>query len=697
MTKTTQAITYQDALFELGCEELPPKLVNKLLASLVASVSDGLAEQELSFESITPYASPRRIALLITQLQSCQPERLVERKGPALQAAFTEDGKATKAAEGFARSCGTTVDKLQKLETDKGCWLTFKAQQAGQTIQQLLPVILEKALKRLPIAKPMRWGDQAVQFARPVHWMILLYGKSVIEWEFFAVKAGNETYGHRFHAPQAITIEQPKDYVELLQKQGFVTADPHVRQTTICQQVTALAKGISATAVIEDALLEEVNYLVEWPQAYLCKFDDDFLKIPAEALIAAMQDHQKAFALRDKQDKLLPAFIAISNIQSKNEEQVRHGNEKVMRARLADAAFFYHADAKQALHERAEALKNVVFQANLGTLYDKSQRIKYIASQIAEHLVIDAKNIKRAAELCKTDLLTDMVGEFPELQGIMGYYYALQDKEHKDVAVALQEQYQPRFADDIVPTTLTGAILAIADRVDNLVSIFGINKAPTGEKDPFGLRRAAIGLLRILLECEIDINFVSLIDFAIASHQQALANNNVKVEVEQFIFDRLRYYYQRQEMDVGIINAVLACKPTNVMDFHKRMLAVQHFRQLAEAESLAIANKRVKNILQKEKSAALNGEIDVNLLQEQAERQLVELLNTKEKIVMPLYQQRNYVEMLSELASLRKPIDDFFDQVMVMAEDPALKQNRLRLLVKLQHLFSHVADISVLQ
>ncbi len=684
-------------LFELGVEELPPKLVTPLIDHLHANVSKQLMQAELSFKEIISYATPRRLALLITELVDKQPDRVIERKGPAIKAAFDPQGKPTPAALGFARSCGVNVDQLIEIDTDNGARLGYSQAEAGKTTISLLPDIFHKALASLPIPRPMRWGDNVTEFIRPVHWLVMLYGNDIVPAELYGNNADRYTYGHRFLAPEKLNIPQARDYAQLLFDQGKVIVDLAKRQQTIVQQAKQHAQQHNAQVLIDETLLREVVNIVEWPVACWCEFDPAFLQVPAEALIAAMQDHQKCFPIIDANNNLLANFIAISNIESRDQQQVIVGNQRVMSSRLADAKFFYETDCKQSLASRIEGLKHILFQAKLGTLYDRIERLQVIAQQIASRLQCDEGLAQRAALLCKTDLLTDLVYEFPELQGIMGYYYARNDNEPEEIALALREHYLPRYAKDELPTTPLGCIIAITDRIERLVAIFSINQGPTGEKDPFGLRRAAIGLLRIILEKNIDLDLQELIKITIASYQQTLENPHTLNEVMDFLFERLRHWYQSHDVSTNIIAAVLANKPTSPLDFQYRLDAVKHFYTLPEAESLAIANKRVKNILQKQATdLAGTDTFDDKVLKETAEKTLAQLIREKEVAVSPLVEQRDYVKVLTELATLKDPIDDFFDNVMVVVDDKNLRQNRLALLARLRNLFIKVADISLL-
>lgn len=690
----------QDFLFEIGFEEVPAKMLPNLARALAQGIEQGLAKAELSYTTIDSFATPRRIAVIIKNLQTKQADRIVERKGPALNAGYDTQGNPTPALQGFARSCKTTVDQLTKTETADGAWLTYRYQETGKTVFELLPEIINKTITSLPIPKPMRWGTGEVEFIRPPHWCILLYGSELIPATILGIQSQNQTYGHRFHHPAAIEISQISAYENVL-KEGRVIADFKQRQQLILQQAEALAATKNGTPIFNQDLLNEVTGLVEWPVALLGQFDAEFLKVPPEALIAAMEGHQKNFPLQDKNHQLLPYFVTISNIESKDPQEVIRGNERVMRARLADAKFFYETDSKRKLIDRLEDLKTIIFQIKLGSLYDKSQRIaqlaKFIHSKKDDSL---AAVSERAGLLGKADLASDMVNEFPELQGIMGGYYALHDGEPKSIATAIREHYLPRFAGDELPETAEGCAVAIADRLDTLVGIFGINQKPTGEKDPFGLRRAALAILRIMIERNMDLNLRDLLEFAKQNYQNALSNSAVVEQVQAFILERLNAWYQDQKIAADSLAAVLAVETNHPLDIDQRVRAVQLFRNLPEAESLAAANKRVKNLLkQAEQKSSLNTlAIDEKLFTDAVENELYQAIQIKQKQYQNnKTENHNYSEILTNLASLRDPVDRFFDKVLVMDENEKLRNNRLALLNSLRELFLGVADISLLQ
>jgi len=689
-------MSQHDLLIEIGTEELPPKALNRLSTSFLAEVKRGLEKVGLSFSGIEKFASPRRLALLVHDLAERQGDKNIERKGPALQAAYDEEGCPTKAAEGFARSCGVAVEDLQKQETDKGAWLVFRSEQKGQTADSLVPAIINEALDKLPIPRRMRWGDLDTQFVRPVHWVVLLFGDTIIEAEVLGIRAGRDTYGHRFHHPQAISIPASTDYEMLLETTGKVIASFDRRRQSVRAQAEKEALRLNGAAVINDDLLDEVTAMVEWPVAVAGNFEARFLEVPSEALISTMATNQKYFHLFDKKGNLLPHFITISNIESRDTDKVREGNERVIRPRFADAEFFWNQDRKQRLDARLESLKSVVFQKQLGSMFDKTRRIMLLAGWIADAFKTDKTLAVRAAELCKCDLMTEMVGEFPSLQGIMGRYYAQYDNETEEVARALDDYYRPRFAGDALPETPTAQALALADRIDTLAGIFAIGQIPTGDKDPYALRRAALGVLRILIEKKLNLDLRPLLETAAKQFSPEIKGSAAIDQVLAFILDRLQAYYQDKNIKADVLDAVTSLRPGCPLDIDQRIQAVSRFRELAEAESLAAANKRIGNILKK-----VEGElpqlIDQNLFIETEEIALFETLNGLNTEVTKLLAENNYEQALAQLAQLRDPVDRFFDKVMVMAEDEKLRNNRIALLNQLHSLFMQVADISRLQ
>lgn len=685
----------QNLLVEIGTEELPPKSLRLLSEEFLSAICVGLEKHNLNYRAASPFASPRRLAVLVRGVDVKQEERTVERRGPALAAAFDSDGKVTKAAEGFARSCGVEVEQLEKLETAKGSWLTFRSQESGEATVDLIPAIVREALAMLPIPKRMRWADLDAEFVRPVHWVLLLFGEQVIETDVLGVTSSNLTRGHRFHHPDALVVSDPEEYAKLLEHEGRVIPVFSVRQERIRLLVSEEAELHNAFAVIDQDLLDEVTALVEWPVAMLGGFSPEFLEVPAEALIAAMKNHQKYFHLMDAEGKLLPHFIAVSNIESNDPAMVRAGNERVIRPRLSDAKFFWEQDCKHSLESRLDKLKNVVFEKSLGSLYDKSRRVAELSGKIARMLKADELLGIRAGQLCKCDLLTEMVGEFPELQGIMAEYYARNDGENEAVSIALREYYQPRFGGDSLPVSVLGKALALADRLDALIGIFGIGKTPSGDKDPYGLRRAAIAVLRILIEGELDLSLADLLNAAADAYPKDVLEIDTAAKVLDFVQERIRYYYQEFNLPPDTIEAVLSCRPSKPLDIDRRIRGVDGFRQLPAAQSLAAANKRIHNILKKAKDA-VPAEADPTYFKEAAERALFDALNKIRGQAGPHLEKGEYLEALEKLAELREPVDAFFDKVMVMDEDEQVRVNRLALLSMLRGLFLQVADISCL-
>lgn len=686
----------RDLLVEIGTEELPPKALKRLSEAFGAGVLEGLRKASLHFGDVTLYAAPRRLAILISNLVAHQPDTQAERRGPALKAAFDAEGCPTPAAQGFARSCGVAVEDLGTLETGEGAWLVFRSEQKGEPAARLIPGIVQESLDRLPIPKRMRWGDLDTEFVRPVHWVVLLFGDEVIDGEILGVKAGRETRGHRFHSQGVLYIGEPAAYAPLLESEGRVMPAFAQRREAIRAQVLEAAAGLKGRAVIDEDLLDEVTSMVEWPQAVTGDFETRFLDVPAEALIGTMKANQKYFHVVDGEGRLLPHFITISNIASTRPASVRSGNERVIRPRLSDAAFFWNQDRKQRLESRLESLRSVVFQKQLGTLYDKSLRVEKLAAEIAGLVGVDKVEAARAGLLSKCDLMTAMVGEFPELQGIMGRYYAAHDDEAAAVARALDEQYLPRFAGDALPAEGVGRVVAIAEKLDTLTGIFGIGQIPSGDKDPFALRRAALGVLRICIEGGLDLDLDHALRLALAAYGDKVTAPQVPGQVFDFMMERLRAYYHDQGVSADTFEAVLAVRPTRPHDFARRLQAVQSFRALAQAGSLAAANKRIHNILKKVEGV-LPEQVDAGLLREDAERALAAAVGWLHDEVIGLFNRHDYETALTRLAALREPVDAFFDHVMVMADDAALRDNRLALLNGMHRLFMRVADLSRLQ
>lgn len=686
----------RDLLVEIGTEELPPKALRSLSRAFGVNLSGMLNDLNLEFETHRVFATPRRLSIIVQGLSTRQPDRLNERKGPSVKAAYDAQGNPTRAAEGFARSCGVSIADLETQESGKGAWLVHRSRQAGAPSISLIPDAVQKALDALPIPKRMRWGSSDAEFVRPVHWVVLLFGDEVVDAEILEVRAGRFTRGHRFHHPDPISVSAPEDYASTLRETGYVEPDYDARVARIREQAETLTAGLGGQALLEDDLIEEIAALVEFPVALSGDFDARFLRVPHEALITTMQGNQKYLPVVDHEGRLMPHFIAVSNIDSREMARVREGNERVIRPRFEDAEFFWNQDRKTTLAERREALGNVVFQERLGSLLDKSARLEALCTHIASALDSDTTHAARAAQLCKCDLMTDMVVEFPSLQGIMGRYYAGHDGEADEVAIALDEQYLPRKAGDALPETGTGRILALADRLDTLVGIFAAGLRPTGLKDPFGLRRAALGALRIIIEGGLPLDLLDLLRQAAKGFTQVPGADQAAEEVFEYALDRLRAYYLDRGIAPDVIDAVHARRPTSPMEFDNRVRAVEAFRQLPEADSLTAANKRIRNILRQSGGTA-PGQVDENLLEPGAETRLFRSLADIANDVEPLFAQDRYREALTRLATLREPIDEFFDEVMVMAEDTGLRNNRLALLHRLSEQFLRAADLSRLQ
>ena len=685
-----------DLLFELGTEELPSGAVWPLAEALANNLVAGFAKATIQHGTVHHFSTPRRLAVIIYDVALTQPSQTLSRRGPSMAAALNADGTPSMALLGFAKSCGVTVDKLTTLETDKGAWWTYEAINAGANTSDLLPGMIKDAMAALPLAKPMRWGDGDTLFVRPVHWAVLLLGEAIVPGNVLGVATGRESFGHRFHQPGAINIPTPSTYEALL-KDNFVIADFDVRRQIIIEEVQQIAAAKGYVAVMPPALVDEVTSIVEWPQALLANFEEEFLEVPAEALIAAMQSHQKCFALRDQQGKLLPHFITVANIASKDTQQVVLGNEKVMRARLSDAAFFYRQDRRQPLSQYSANTVNVVFQAQLGSLHDKMMRMQVLMEYLTDPLKLEKKHAIRAAELSKCDLMTGMVGEFPDLQGLMGYYYARHDGEAFGVAEALNEQYMPRFAADKLPQSTLGLALSLADRIDTLVGTFAIGQKPSGVKDPFKLRRHALAVVRLLIATPAAINLSTLIDVSREVYGNALKPiEGSLTELKPFILERLQSFYQAQGILPEWVQAVRARQDDWLFDLDKRVKALQSFVDLPAAASLSAACKRVNNLLQHAAFSIDEPRIDVALLQESSEKALFDSLQAVEDLVKPLYSSGDYGAILTALASLRAPVDAFFLHVMVMVDEQGIKNNRLSLLARLQRLLQGVADISLL-
>ena len=688
-------MTTQNFLVEIGTEELPPKALKTLATSFADNVEAELNQAGLSFDKIEWFAAPRRLAVKVLNLATQQPSKEIEKRGPAVSAAFDAEGKPTKAAEGWARGCGITVDQAERIATDKGEWLVHRAKIEGQPTKNLLNDIVANALAKLPIPKPMRWADKTVQFIRPVHTVTMLLGDDLIEGEILGVASARTIRGHRFLGEKEFEIQHADQYPQLLREKGSVVADFNERKAEILAKSQAKATALGGVADIEESLLEEVTSLVEYPNVLAAKFEERFLAVPAEALVYTMKGDQKYFPIYDKDGKLLPHFIFVSNINPEDPTAIIEGNEKVVRPRLTDAEFFFKTDLKQKLVDRLPRLETVLFQQQLGTLKDKTDRIEQLAGEIAKQIGADEAKAKRAGLLSKCDLMTNMVFEFTDTQGVMGMHYARHDGEDEEVAVALNEQYMPRFAGDELPKSLVASAVALADKFDTLTGIFGIGQAPKGSADPFALRRAALGALRIIVEKNLPLDLEDLVKKSAALFGDKLTNQNVVADVVDFMLGRFRAWYQDEGIAVDVIQAVLARRPTRPADFDARVRAVSYFRTLDSAEALAAANKRVSNILAKADAAI--GEINLTACVEPAEKALAEAVLALRTEVQPLIAQSDYTAVLDKLANLRAPVDSFFDNVMVNTEDPVLRQNRLAILNTLQDLFLQVADISVLQ
>ena len=688
-------MTTETLLIELGTEELPPKALSKLATVFFEQIKMQLEGADLGYETIKWFASPRRLAVQVNALVAKQTDKAVEKRGPAVNVAFDADGNPTKAAEGWARSNGITVAEADRLTTDKGEWLLHKAVQAGKTVHELIPTMVVNALNKLPIPKPMRWGAERIQFIRPTHTLTMMYGNEIIAGEALGVQSSNQLQGHRFHHKGLVTLDHADNYQSVLES-AFVIADYEQRKALIETQVAKVAADIGGNAIVDADLLEEVTSINEWPVTLVGTFDEEFLSVPAEPLIYSMQDHQKYFPVRDNNGNLMNKFIFVANIESKEPQQVIFGNEKVIRPRLADAEFFFKTDKKKTLESRLTTLESVLFQKQLGTLKDKSERIAQLSQFIAEQLNENSADAYRAGLLSKTDLMSDMVLEFPQVQGTMGKYYAQHDGESEAIAQALEDQYRPRFSGDSLPEANIGCAVAIADKIDSLVGIFGINQPPKGDKDPFALRRAAIGVIRIIIEKQLNLDLSVLISRSIELFADKLSNENTASDVLDFVMGRFKAFYQEQNINVNVIQAVLAKKPSAPLDFDKRIKAVSYFSQLAEAETLAAANKRVGNIL-----AKFDGELfqsfNSELATEAEEKALAAAFAEISEKVAPFMANKDYQSALTELAQLKAPIDTFFDNVMVMSDDEAVKTNRLTLLNQVRDCFFDIADISLLQ
>lgn len=703
-------------LLEVGCEELPPKSLSHLSASLLRGLSDEFQDQSLSFRDITPFATPRRLGVLVQDLSPTQPDQGNDRRGPTLKAAFDDAGNPSKAALGFASSCGVPVEDLVRVSTEKGRYLVFKSNTPGLSAQALLPDLVNKVLNDLPLARRMRWGKTRQQFARPVRWIVMLYGDDVVTGNVLGLEAGRVSRGHPYMASADIVLDNPEAYVESL-RNSYVIVSFDERKELIRKQLEAEARKLHSSSrqapavpprqpgvvkvVVDESLLDEVTALVEWPVTLAGSFEAELLAMPEEVLVSAMKSHQRYFHLVDKDENLVAAFLTVANLESKNPDAVIAGNERVIRPRLKDAAFFFDSDVKQPLASRVELLEGMTFHAQLGSYKDKTSRVCNLAEFVANELNVSPEHARRAAELGKADLTTDMVGEFPELQGIMGYHYAIDQDEPVEVALAIKEQYLPTLSGGELPTSDIGRVLALADKLDTLVGLFGIGQPPTGSRDPYGLRRCALGIIRIIIECGLQLN----LDRAIRKASQGYKDHGFKDSgftsdrVIEYVLDRLNYWYQEQGYGSDVFAAVANSKRDmgNLLDVNQRILAVAEFKRSDAASALAAANKRVANILRKENLAETGNDIEVKLFDDACEHFLYDRIKASKQVVKSLISQGDYVSALSELSRMQTPIDDFFDNVMVMHEDTPIRNNRIALLQTLRNLFLEIADISELQ
>ena len=686
----------ENCLVELGTEELPPKALKSLGEAFATQFEAALTQADLSFDSVSWFAAPRRLAVYVSGLAEGQADKVVEKRGPAVSAAFDADGNPTKAAQGWARGNGIDVADAERLVTDKGEWLLHKAHVPGQSVGELLEGLINQAVSKLPIPKPMRWGNYNTQFIRPVHTLCVLYGSEVVNVSVLGLTSGRVVQGHRFHGEGRFELDHADNYASALEQQ-YVLADFEARKDKVRQQLEDAAQSLSLKPDYNEDLLEEIASLVEWPVVLQAGFDEAFLAVPKEALIYTMKDDQKYVPLLDSDGALSNTFLFVTNIESRDASQVISGNEKVIRPRLADAEFFFNSDKKTTLESRLESLETVLFQKQLGTLKEKSERISALSAFIASQIDANETQAARAGLLAKTDLMSNMVMEFPDVQGVMGKYYALNDGEDAPVAEALYEQYMPRFAGDALPSSGVSASVALADKLDTLVGIFGIGQLPKGDKDPFALRRAAIGVLRIVTELSLPLDLETLVSKAIDVYGDKLTNAETQSQVVDFVLGRFTALLQDQAIAIDVIQAVAARRPTKPADYLARVHAVDKFRALEEAEALAAANKRVANILAKQNVEVTDTvNIDESLLAEEAEKALYVELKAAQKEVDIAVPSQDYTRILTALATLRNVIDNFFDNVMVMADDEAVKNNRLALLSLLRQLFLTTADISIL-
>jgi glycyl-tRNA synthetase beta chain len=686
----------KDFLVEIGTEELPPTALLKLSNSFSELIESSLRTELLALSKLQSFATPRRLTVLVSDLDEQTPSKDIVVWGPPKAIAFDKDGKPSRAAEGFAKKNGLSLDQLICENDGKAEKLVHRSSEAGRATSDMLESIVQTALDKLPIAKRMRWGASRIEFVRPSQWIVLMFGSDIIPANILGLNSGNTTRGHRFHCDTTLDIANPASYPALLKDSGHIIASYEERKSIIRQQVVEQGDKVGGVAIIDEDLLDEVTGLVEWPTALTGSFEQRFLSVPAEALISSMKEHQKYFHVEDSNGNLMPHFITVSNIVSKDPAQVISGNERVIRPRLSDAAFFYETDKKHSLESRLDKLKSIVFQQKLGSLFDKSQRVMALSGYIAEQLNSNSDYAKRAAQLSKTDLVSDMVLEFDKMQGIAGCYYALADGEPEEVANAIKDQYLPKFAGDALPDSLTGCAVALADRLDTLVGIFGIGQPPTGSKDPFALRRSSLGVLRIIIEKQLNLDLRCLLEQAQQQHQTLPANEGLVDTVLAYMIERFRAWYEDQNIPAEVFMAVSAKDLSQPLDFDQRIQAVHSFNQLPEAQSLAAANKRVSNLLAKLDDTAVIGKVNPELLSEAAEIALAEQVEQQSRTLQPLFEQREYQQALASLAGLRSVVDTFFDDVMVMVDDETVRNNRLALLKQLRDLFLEIADISLL-
>lgn len=688
----------QDLLIEIGTEELPPKSLQELQNAFAAGLEQQFSELGIGFGGVTPFSTPRRLAVLLTEVEPRQPDQALVRRGPAVSAAFAADGTPTKALEGFARSCGVNVGALEREQNEKGEWMTFRAVEKGRGTRDLIPGVVERALKALPVAKRMRWGAGAVEFVRPVHWVCIVFGDDVVQGRVLDVECRAVTYGHRFHAPGALDVPSAAGWAGVLRGRSFVEPSFTARRAAIVEQISAIASERDLVVDLPGDLVDEVTALVEWPRALVGRFEPEFLSVPPEVLIETMQKNQKYFCVRDREGVLRPEFVVVANIDSSDPEVVVRGNERVIRPRFADAKFFWESGLKSPLGDYFGRLENIVYQEKLGSVADRCRRVAGLSAGIAGLLGVQTDLAKRAAMLAKCDLVTAIVEEFPELQGTMGRYYAERAGEAAEVCTAIEEQYLPRFSGDVLPRSRVGSVLALADRLDLVVGAFGIGQGPSGTKDPYGIRRAVIGVIRLLIEIPIPLALDDLLTLAVRNCGDLLPRAGIAGEAYDYVLGRLEGYFAAQGVSPDTVQAVVATGVRSLSDVAKRVWAVEQFRGMPAADALAAANKRIANILEKAKMELGGaGELVPGSLCEDAEVQLFRRVESLEGQIVPLIEDGDYDGVLKLLSGLREEVDDFFDAVLVMAEEPELRANRLRLLARLRGLFLRVADVSLLQ